>query len=283
MKTETVPPEAGVAVRAVCGDGTDFQLISDRRGSAVWKAAGPRGTVAVKVGTGPEGAVITAREATVLHAMGRGRLLAHGRGETAAWMVTPWYDGPSTWEALLDVRAGRGDFESARRYVVGVCGAVAELHAAGWVHGDLQPGHAIHTAEGVALIDCSWAWHPAHLGPSHLFRGGMPHLLAPETAAAVEAGEWPVTTSRPAEVYTVAASLWWAITGAWPLAYDAIGLDPARLTAAVLRRVIGARRIPLCDVRVWPGAQGVLGEVLTAPADSRPTAAELAALLRNAA
>ncbi|MFD4315883.1 hypothetical protein [Streptomyces sp. NPDC058548] len=38
--------------------------------------------------------------------------------------------------------------------------AVAYLHQRGWVHGDLQPDHAIHTKTGVQLIDCTWAASP---------------------------------------------------------------------------------------------------------------------------
>ncbi|MFB7088649.1 hypothetical protein [Streptomyces sp. NPDC056296] len=226
--------------------------------------------------------MITAREAAALQAMDRGGLLAHGRSETAAWMVAPWYDGPSTWELLLDVRAGGGDLSLARRYVADVCAAVGKLHAAGWVHGDLQPGHAIHTGRGVALIDCSWAWHPTRLFPSTLFRGGMPHLLAPELAAAVEAGARPVTTSRAAEVYALAASLWWAVTGDWPLDYAAAGVDPAGLRAAQLREEVGSGRLPLRPASVWPTLQRVLATALCPEPSRRPSAACLAAAVMRA-
>ncbi len=168
----------------------------------------------MKIGAGPEGSAITSREAEALSAMGEaGALLAYGQGRRSAWMVTPWYEGPSTWEALADVRYGDGNLDAGLGRVVELCEAVAQLHQADWVHGDLQPGHAIHTDLGFALIDCSWAWHPERLFPSMLFRGGMPHLLAPELAASVEAGDRPVTPSRAAEVYTLAACLWWAISG----------------------------------------------------------------------
>ena len=277
MKAEGVPAEANAAVRSACGDGATLQLVSDRRGSAVWKATGPVRSVALKVGAGLEGTAITRREAAALHGITRGGLLAHGREETAAWMVTPWHDGPSMWDALADVRAEGGDREAAQRHVVDVCEAVAELHAAGWVHGDLQPGHAIHTEHGVALIDCSWAWHPARLFPSGLFRGGMPHLLAPEVAAAVEAGARPVTVSRAAEVYTLAASLWWSVTGDWPLDYGAAGLDPTEMSAGQLREVIGSRRLALPPTSTWPAMQAALGTALRPDPARRPTAGGLAA------
>jgi hypothetical protein len=111
----------------------------------------------------------------------------------------------------------------------------------------------------------------------------MPHLLAPEVAAAVEDGVRPVAPSRPAEVYTLAASLWWAITGGWPLDYGGAGVDPAKLTAAQLRRAIGEGAFRLHSPSVWPGVQRVLAAtVLAQPPERRPTAAELAVAVRAA-
>ncbi|MGW2067320.1 hypothetical protein ACWCPK_02665 [Streptomyces sp. NPDC001953] len=282
MTTQSPPDEAREAVEEVCGTGVDLELISDRRGSAVYRATSPKRSAAVKIGAGPEGFAITSREAEALSAMAaEGALLAHGQGRRAAWMVTPWYEGPSTWEALANVRYGDGSLDAALSRVVELCEAVAQLHQADWVHGDLQPGHAIHTDRGVALIDCSWAWHPEKLFPSMLFRGGMPHLLAPELAASVEAGQRPVTPSRSAEVYTLATSLWWAISGTWPLDYEAAGIDPTKLMAAQLRRAIGSGRLKPRAATTWPTVQDVLAAVITEPPERRPTANELASQLRS--
>lgn len=163
-----------------------------------------------------------------------------------------------------------------------LCKAVAELHAADWVHADLQPGHAIHARHGVAVIDCSWAWHPARLAPSRLFRGGMPHLLAPELAASVEAGVRPVAPSKAAEVYALAASLWRSITGDWPLDYGAAGLDPAGMPAGQVRQAIGRSCLPLRPASAWPAMQNLLATALGPAPDGRPTAGELAAAISAA-
>ncbi|MEV0976553.1 hypothetical protein [Streptomyces sp. NPDC049915] len=276
MRTETLPTAAHEAAEERCGPDTKFTLITDRRGSAVWKGRGARGIVAVKSGT-DEGAAITARESAVLAAMAPGRLLASGSAGHTAWMITPWHSGPSTWDALRGVRHRQVDPEAARSSVVDLCRAVAQLHAAGWVHSDLQPGHAIHTGQGVVLIDCSWAWHYARLAPSRMFRGGMPHLLAPELAAAVEAGMSPVAPDPAAETYTLAASLWWAITGDWPLDYAAAGVDPSELSAAQLRKAIGLGQFRVRLSSTWPAVQDVLRAVLTEPPGRRLTASALAA------
>lgn len=234
------------------------------------------------MGTGPHGTPVTARETTALIAMGQGHaLLAHGHSEAAAWMITRWYDGPSTWQALHAVRAGVGLRSAALSHMIGLCEAVARLHQDGWVHADLQPAHALHTPSGVRLIDCSWAWHPEKLAPSPLFHGGRPHFLAPELALSIHEGERPVAPSQPSEVYTLAATLWTAITGDWPLDYAHIGVDPAALAPADLRRIISTGTIPLHGPWSWPDVQDILSDVLTQPAEHRPTAAELASRLRS--
>ncbi|MGI5196601.1 hypothetical protein ACQEVY_23615 [Streptomyces sp. CA-288835] len=283
MKTQNPPIEARAAAEAVCGPGMTLTLISNRRGSAVWQAAGEWRSVAVKVGTGPEGAVITARETAALYAglAGRGALLGHGRLDGVAWMVTPWREGASTWEALSDVRCSDGDHSLAKNHMIDVCEAVARLHAAGWVHSDLQPQHTIHTTDGVRFIDCSWAWHPRLLRPSNMFMGGLPHLLAPELAESIHEGDRPVAPSPSAEVYTLAAGLWWAITGDWPLDYAALDIDPRELTAAELRHQIATCKIPLRGPWMWHSVQDILSRALIEPPERRPTAAELASSLRS--
>lgn len=283
MTTETpCPAEARAAAEALCGPDPHLKLISNRRASAVWQAHGPRKTVAIKVGTGPDAAAITARETVAVTRMGPpGAVLARGRGDALAWMLTPWYDGPSTWEVLHDGRVGTFQSAALRRHMVDLCDAVAALHGQGWVHGDLQPCHTIHTPDCVRFIDCSWSWHPHQLKASHLFRGGPPHLLAPELARSIHDGIRPVAPSIPAEVYALAASLWRSITGDWPRDYARVGIDPGKVTAPVLRQIIATHQIPLHSSDAWPSVQQVLAEALTAPAEDRPTAAEMAHQLRS--
>ncbi|GHE43809.1 hypothetical protein GCM10018785_11740 [Streptomyces longispororuber] len=167
MSETPCPAEARAAAKALCGGGlVELLPVSDRRGSAVWKATAPRRAVAIKAGTG-EGAAITARETDVMAAIwGPARRLAHGRGPDSAWFITPWYEGPSTWTALRAVRDGTADPLTARTPMAELCDAVARLHATGWVHADLQPDHALHTEHGVQLLDCSWSWKPGSFEPA---------------------------------------------------------------------------------------------------------------------
>ncbi|MGA6173085.1 hypothetical protein ACPEIF_22915 [Streptomyces sp. NPDC012600] len=252
--------------------------VSDRRGSAVWRAVGPNGTAAVKVGFG-DAATVTAREAAVLDRM---RLpwysASHGDADGAYWIVTQWFTGPCTYDAFSPVRHGEVDRKDAHRAAVDLCRAVAGLHERGWVHADLQPDHAIHTTPGVRLIDMSWSWRPG-FPQSPRFMGGVPHLLAPELAASIEAGDRPVMPSPPAEVYALAGVLWTCVTGRWPLDYRWAGIRPHAIGAAGLRQVIATGAIPLSSVRPWPELQLVLEDALLAPASERPTAAQLTDLI----
>ncbi|MFI2300203.1 hypothetical protein ACH5AL_15370 [Actinacidiphila glaucinigra] len=283
MTTPPIPLEARIAADATCGDGTDLEPVTDRRGCAVWKATGPLRCAALKYGAGPEGTVIVLREsAAVAGILGDSAVMAQGRSPGGAWMITAWHDGPSTRQLLAGVRDGTTDLAAARDAMVSVCEAVAALHSDGWVHGDIQPDHMVHTADGVRFLDCSWAWHPLSLGPSNLFRGGLPHLLAPELAWKVHRGHRPVVVTATDEVYTLAASLWWAVADEWPLSYAEAAVDPRALDAAGLRHAIATRGIPVRPATVWPAAQDVLAHVLAQPDYRRPSASDLAALLRTA-
>ncbi|GES29652.1 hypothetical protein AB0G60_06390 [Streptomyces angustmyceticus] len=272
-----LPAAAVATAESACGIPVELTEISHRRGAAVWKAAGPDGAVAIKAGSG-KGAAVTRREAAVLGAIGwPDYLVDSGEDEDdgVAWLVTRWFRGPSTWHACAPVRSGQDGRADALSASVDLCRAVADLHASGWVHSDLQPSHGIHTDHGVRLIDCSWSWcHGAE--PADGFRGGLTHLVAPELAASINLGTRPVTPGTATDVYALAGSLWTCVTGRWPLDYAAAGIDPVPLTPEELRARIAAGRIPLDTAAPWPAFQDILRPVLLGRADDRPTAAELA-------
>jgi serine/threonine protein kinase len=272
------PPEALKAAQEACGGPVELKEITDRRGSAVWKATGPVGVVAVKSGYG-DGASVTAREAAVLECLGLpGYETVSGQYDGGSWLVTRWFEGPSTWKIFTPVREGSGGRAQALEGAVALCRTVSDLHESGWVHGDLQPSHGIHIADGVRLIDFAWSWRKGH-EPSAEYQGGITHLVAPELAASLSTGIEPVAPSAVAEVYALAGSLWTCATGRWPLDYDAAGLDPKTITPVRRRAVIADRRIPLDAAKPWPELQDVLRPVLLGGGEDRPTAGQLAQAL----
>ncbi|MFG2905429.1 hypothetical protein ACGF13_10270 [Kitasatospora sp. NPDC048286] len=270
--------EAGEALKtaeAVCGP-LKLAQISNRRGSAVWKATGRHGAASIKLGTG-EAAEVTAREASVLGQL-PGYTVTSGRFADGVWYVTPWLAGPSTWQVFRSLRKGEGGKEEALAAAVGLCRAVADLHADGWVHGDLQPAHGIHGDDGtVRLLDFAWTRRIGST-PWPRFDGTMIHLTAPELAARIINGPQPVETTRTADVYALAGTLWTCVTGTWPLDYATAGLG-AGTPVEEIRKAIAHRAVPLSTAMPWPALQARLRHVLLAAPDDRPTAAELAELI----
>ncbi|GAA1405214.1 hypothetical protein GCM10009639_51960 [Kitasatospora putterlickiae] len=268
--------EALKVAEATCGP-LELEEITNRRGSAVWKATGPRGAASIKIGTG-EAAEVTAREASVLDQL-PGYTVTAGRFDNGVWYVTPWLSGPSTWHVFRPVRKGDGGRDEALAGAVALCLAVTDLHSGGWVHGDLQPQHGIHGEGGtVRLLDFAWS-RKADATPWTRFDGTMIHLTAPELAERIISGPQPVTTTRSADVYALAGTLWTCVTGRWPLDYEAAGLGGSE-SVEELRRAIAAKAVPLDTATPWPALQDMLRPVLLGGPTDRPTAAELADLVK---
>ncbi|MFG3101890.1 hypothetical protein ACGFZL_15430 [Streptomyces sp. NPDC048182] len=270
-----IPSEATAFVESHCGRPVVWEIVSSRRGSTVWRGTGPAASVALKAGR-DEGALITSREITVAeHMPGHSPLIASGSTRTTSWLINPWHDGPSTWDVFHTVRTTHQGTEEARNAAVDLCHAVADLHRQGWVHGDLQPDHAIHTETGVQLIDCTWAASPC-LTPSRTFQGGLPHLLAPGLAAEIEAGHRPVKVTPAAETYTLAAALWRAATGRWPFDYSAAANDEGPITGPRARQLIAAGQLPPTLAPQWPALLSILRTAMAAPPETCPSAHDLA-------
>ncbi|MFG3053844.1 hypothetical protein ACGFZP_23225 [Kitasatospora sp. NPDC048239] len=274
------PSEARAALTAAEADCGPLELeeISDRRGSAVWKASGPRGVVSIKLGTG-EAAEVTAREASVLDQL-PDYTVTVGHFDGGVWFVTPWLAGPSTWDVFRPVRRDEGGREEALAAAVALCRVVADLHANDWVHGDLQPQHGIHTEDGVRLLDFAWS-RRLGITPWSTFDGTMIHLTAPELAARIINGPQPVETTQTADVYALAGTLLTCITGRWPLDYEAGGIG-SDAPVEDKRKAIAHRAAPLATSLPWPSLQARLRHVLLAAPDERPTAAELTGLVKAA-
>ncbi|WDM16012.1 hypothetical protein J3S85_33665 [Streptomyces lavenduligriseus] len=279
------PLEGRDEMEALAGNPTHWQPVTSRPGCQVWRVSGPQGAWAYKIGRLGGAAVVARETAAVRRIAGTAAAAAHaqrargGRGEHYAWLATPWLDGSSLWEAFQPVRDqadGRDGPLSAAAEAATILGG---LHQARWIHGSLGPRHIILTREGARFVDWAWSWHS--LPPSTHFTGGLVHLSAPEVLAQAASGQRPVTTSQPDEVWTLAASLWWAATGQWPRNYAAIGVDPAKHTTAELTALLLHTPAPLGRITYWPDLEDALRTVLTTVPARRPTALQLADILRQ--
>lgn len=255
-----------------------MRLVLDRRGSTVWDVGTPKGRLALKLGypAGPERtytALAPAREAAVLRDLACEDVTS-GSWDRGTWNVQPWRGGRDLWRSWEPFRSGRSWKESPDFRAAASCARVlAELHAAGWVHGDIQPAHFMLGHE-THLIDLALArGNEVPAAYDFPFPGCLVHYEAPEIARSVLATGTAVPTTA-SDVYGLGASLLISATGRRAVPY---GDDAER---AVQRQAIvdGERRgfeLP-----------GVFGRTVTAmlsyDAEDRPSADEVHEAFRAA-
>jgi serine/threonine protein kinase len=203
-------------------------------------------------------------------------MIASGEYADGTWLALHWLEGPSLPTRFAPLREGSQDGPARTEALTAALDAtrtVAELHEAGWVHGDLQPAHFLHTAHGTRLIDLALAQGPPGAVPAELevpYRGALTHLTAPETAAQLTARGTAVLNPA-AETHTLAATLRTSLTGAWPFPTDLPGSTRSQKLAALAER----RHPPAPKDTNYPALAALLDEVLTAPPRARPTARAL--------
>jgi hypothetical protein len=182
------------------------------------------------------------------------------------YVVMELVDGRTLSDLLAD---GPLPWRTAATICSQVAAALAAAHAAGVVHRDVKPGNVMVTADGAKLVDFGIS---ASAGSADETGGellGTPAYLAPER---LDGG--PV---RPAsDVYGVGLLLYRALAGRMPW-------QAASLTE-VVRAHLHAEPGPLPSIDGLPRAvTDVLRRCLAKCPDDRPTAAEVAGILDDAA
>lgn len=259
---------------------TAQRLVLNRRGSMVWEVESHRGHYAVKVGypieatadwpAQPWTALAPAREGAVLLRLGLSDL-AYGEWERGTWNFQPWREGPDLYRLWEPCRRSNSSVEPNISVALGCAEALAELHAKGWAHGDVQPAHFLIGPERTHLIDLALA-RGGHISGGHdfPFRGCLVHYEAPEIARSVLAtGEAEPTPE--ADVYALGASLLISATGWRAVEYPDDAPRPVQREA-----VANGRRRPVKA----PGEFGRLidGMLSHAPED-RPAIGEVGKVL----
>ncbi|MEV0963229.1 protein kinase [Streptomyces sp. NPDC049910] len=252
------------------------RLVLNRRGSSVWEVESARGRYAVKLGYPIEAtpewpgqpwtALAPAREGAVLHRLGADDI-AYGEWERGTWNIQPWREGPDLYRLWEPCRAEGSSVEPRASVALGCVEALAELHAAGWAHGDVQPAHFIVGPQRTHLIDLALA-RGGHVpeGFDFPFRGCLVHYEAPEIARSVLATGVAEPTQE-ADIYALGASLLISATGWRAVEYPDDAPRPVQRQAVA----DGKRRA----VTV-PGALGELIEAMLSPTPAeRPTIYEV--------
>ncbi len=260
--------------------------IADRRGSRVYRLEFPAGDVALKLATRNadnqgvhEAEHLARREAAVLHHLPEfipGYLIDSGDLDgDGSWLALRWLDGITPHRLFAPAR--HGDDSLARRddlvhAVADVADRLAALHALGWRHADLQPAHILLGSGTIGLIDFALAQGPHALHADVIYRGGMVHFTAPETAAHILAtpDNQSIALDERAEVYALAAVLHLAWTGLPPTRYTH---DQASWRDK-LKDIAHGSQHNLAAIRPWswPAFENVLRQALTPePEDRIPT------------
>jgi tRNA A-37 threonylcarbamoyl transferase component Bud32 len=123
-------------------------VLHDQRGTTVYKID----NIALKITSG----LMAAREGEILHLLGTDFYRDHDWDEDRSWLTLRWIEGTSLWTEFG--RAHRGDDSTTIKgrmlaLMAGAAQELTKLHAAGWVHGDLQPDHVIVEGEAMRIID----------------------------------------------------------------------------------------------------------------------------------
>ncbi|MBB6415794.1 protein kinase [Streptomyces sp. AK010] len=259
---------------------TSQRLVLNRRGSMVWEVQSHRGHYAVKVGypieatadwpAQPWTALAPAREGAVLHRLGFDDF-AYGEWEHGTWNFQPWHEGPDLHQLWEPCRRKDPSIAPDALMALGCVEVLAELHAKGWAHGDVQPAHFIVGPERTHLIDLALA-RGGHVpeGYDFPFRGCLVHYEAPEIARNLLAtGEAEPTPE--ADIYALGASLLISATGWRAVEYPDDAPRPVQREA-----VANGRRRPVKA----PGELGELIEAMLSHApEDRPTIYEVAKAL----
>ncbi|MDX2601666.1 protein kinase [Streptomyces caniscabiei] len=257
---------------------TAQRLVINRRGSTVWEVEGNRGHYAVKLGypieattdwdAQPWTALAPAREGAVLHRLGLDLdAIAYGEWERGTWNFQPWREGPDLYRLWEPCRSPDSSIAPHTSVALGCVEALAELHAKGWAHGDVQPAHFIIGPERTHMIDLALA-RGGTIPPGYdfPFRGCLVHYEAPEIARSVLATGEAEPTSE-ADIYALGASLLISATGWRAVEY------PDDAPRAVQREAVanGRRRAVKA-----PGELGELIEAMLSHApEDRPTIYEV--------
>ncbi|MXM65717.1 protein kinase [Streptomyces sp. HUCO-GS316] len=255
---------------------TAQRIVINRRGSTVWEVDSHRGRYAVKLGypidategwpAQPWTALAPAREGAVLHRLGSDEI-AYGEWEHGTWNFQPWHEGPDLYRLWEPCRKQDSSIAPDTGVALECVEALAELHAKGWAHGDVQPAHFIIGPERTHLIDLALArGGPVPEGCDFPFRGCLVHYEAPEIARSVLAtGEAEPT--QEADIYALGASLLISATGWRAVEYSDDAPRPVQRLA-----VANGKRRPV-------KAPGELGELIDAmlsyAPEDRPTIYEV--------
>ncbi len=197
------------------------------------------------------------------------RVLADGESGGRPWIALQHVPGTDL-RAVLD-RRGPLPEPHLRRAAQRVAEALAALHAAGWIHGDLKPENLRMDEDGrVVLIDLGFARRPDDPATGHL-RQGSPAYLSPEQDRGAPG-------DAQSEVHALGQVLYELAVNRHPFGDDNGHVDHD----VPRRRRRGELALPsLHHPGLSPFLDLLIAEMLDPAPDERPTMAEVARRLAD--
>ncbi len=176
------------------------------------------------------------------------------------YLATEWCDGVPATTAAAELRRE----PSGSRAVLGLCVSIvrayAHLHAQGVIHADVHPRNVLVDGTGrVRIIDYGLAITSGDVIPGigDVPRGGVSFYLDPEFAAARLAGLPAPASTQASDQYSIAAMLYFLLTGFHYAEFSAEKQEMRRQIAEDPPRPFAPR------ADAWPEAEAVLARALS--------------------
>ncbi|MGW6317568.1 protein kinase domain-containing protein [Streptomyces sp. NPDC055099] len=243
-------------------------LVAERRGTALWRIDTATGPYALKITTpceDPQGhtdsELLAAVEAELLIGLQRDEAVvplyrAHGflPDEAGSWLVLRWIVGADAESAFAKLRS-HPEPQRAATYAGFMCRAVADLHGAGWLHGDLQEPHFLITPTRAVLLDFAMAHSPGRaVGKGAVAcRGAYDFFMSPELAHArrTTAPADNLVLTRESEVWSLCAVIYACWSGHYPISSK----DTTQTTPDLHAELATGHVKPWDAVAPWPFAR----------------------------
>ena len=191
-----------------------LEEITNRRGARMLKLRSKEEHFGLKIAT--DSAQAIAREASILQGL-QGftdhMLVDSNTLENRPWLLIKWIEGQSAHRYAKQIREQSSVQAQAQllEFVVAIFSKVADLHALGYLHGDLQPDHFRIDVNGtVHLLDFALTHR---IDENFDYPGALVHFSAPEVCRQQVSGRVSVNYDEVAELYSLASVAFFLITG----------------------------------------------------------------------
>lgn len=203
------------------------------------------------------------------------RLLSFGLWSSRPYLMTQWFSGSDVGRACGEFRA-RSDSDS-RHSLLGVTGAVlrayAAIHDRGVIHGDVHARNVLlDRHNSVKILDFGAALIVGNAEIETAHRPGVSFFFEPELAEAVRAGTILPLPTAEGEQYSLAALLYFLLTGRHYVDFIVEKNEMLRQIAEDTMVSFSQRGLP-----AWPQAERALRKALNKkPGDRFSSVAEFA-------